>query len=51
MQRHEIMAALKGLGLKGMVAAFDDAVTNGIRRDRTSKEMVGDLLRALRESA
>lgn len=46
MQRHEIMAALKGLGLKGMVTAFDDAVTNGIRRDRTVMEMLGDLLRA-----
>ena len=46
MQRHEILAALKGLGLKGMVTAFDDAVTNGIRRDRTIMEMLGDLLRA-----
>ena len=46
MLRHEIVAALKGLGLKGMVAAFDDAVTNGIRRDRTVMEMLGDLLRA-----
>ncbi|TDW68130.1 DNA replication protein DnaC [Novosphingobium sp. PhB55] len=46
MQRHEIVAALKGLGLKGMVTAFDDAVTNGIRRDRTIMEMLGDLLRA-----
>nr|BAF03487.1 IstB-like ATP-biding protein [Novosphingobium sp. KA1] len=40
------MAALKGLGLKGMVTAFDDAVTNGIRRDRTIMEMLADLLRA-----
>lgn len=46
MQRHEIVAALKGLGLKGMVTAFDDAVTNGIRRDRTIMEMLADLLRA-----
>lgn len=46
MQRHEIVAALKGLGLKGMVTAFDDAVTNGIRRDRTIIEMLADLLRA-----
>lgn len=46
MQRHEIVAALKGLGLQGMVTAFDDAVTNGIRRDRTIMEMLGDLLRA-----
>jgi len=46
MQRHEMLAALKGLGLKGMIAAFDDAVTTGIRRDRTAMEMLGDLLRA-----
>ncbi|WP_404478785.1 IS21-like element ISSsp4 family helper ATPase IstB [Novosphingobium sp. BL-52-GroH] len=46
MQRHEIVAALKGLGLKGMVTAFDDAVPNGIRRDRTIMEMLADLLRA-----
>lgn len=46
MQRHEIVASLKGLGLKGMVTAFDDAVTNGIRRDRTIMEMLADLLRA-----
>jgi len=46
MQRHEIVATLKGLGLKGMVTAFDDAVTNGIRRDRTIMEMLADLLRA-----
>ena len=46
MQRHEIIGTLKGLGLKGMVAAFDDAVTNAIRRDRTVMEMLGDLLRA-----
>lgn len=46
MQRHEILTALNGLGLKGMSSAFDDAVTNGIRRDRTIMEMLGDLLRA-----
>lgn len=33
MQRHEMLAALKG-----MIAAFDDAVTTGIRRDRTAME-------------
>jgi DNA replication protein DnaC len=46
MQRHEMISALKGLGLKGMVAAFDDAVTHGIRRDRSVMEMLGDLLHA-----
>ena len=28
MQRHEIIAQLKALGLKGMAGAFDDAVVN-----------------------
>ena len=46
MQRHEMLGAMKGLGLKGMVAAFDDAVTGGIRRERTVMEMLGDLLHA-----
>ena len=30
MQRHEIIAHLKGLGLRGMASSFDDAVTTGI---------------------
>jgi DNA replication protein DnaC len=46
MQRHDMLAALKDLGLNGMIAAFDDAVTNGIRRNRTAMEMLADLLQA-----
>jgi hypothetical protein len=30
MQRHDMMKALTGLGLKGMAGAFDDAVTTDV---------------------
>lgn len=46
MQRHEIIAHLKALGLKGMAGAFDEAVTTGVQRGRTIHEMLTDLLRA-----
>jgi DNA replication protein DnaC len=46
MQRHEMIAHLKGLGLKGMASAFDDAVTTGLQKGRTIHEMLTDLLRA-----
>ena len=32
MQRHEMMTARAGLGLKGMASAFDEAVTTGLQR-------------------
>ena len=46
MQRHEMIAAMAGLGLKGMAGAFDDAVTTGIQRGRTITEILTDLLAA-----
>ena len=36
MQRHEMMAALAGMGLKGMAGAFDEAVTTGLQRKALS---------------
>ena len=36
MQRHEMIAAMSGLGLKGMASAFDEAVTTGVQRKRTA---------------
>ena len=36
MQRHEMMEALAGLGLQGMVGAFDEAVTTGLVRAETT---------------
>lgn len=45
-QRHDMIAAMGGLGLKGMAGAFDDAVTTGLQRNRTAMEILTDLLRA-----
>ncbi|MFG1450997.1 hypothetical protein V5F44_01925 [Xanthobacter sp. V2C-8] len=41
-----MIEALGQLGLKGMAAAFDDAVTTGLQRNRTALEMLADLLKA-----
>ena len=54
MQRHEMIAAMGDLGLKpvlsfaegGMAGAFDEAVTTGLQRKRTTMEILTDLLRA-----
>jgi DNA replication protein DnaC len=45
-QRHEMIAAMGGLGLKGMASAFDEAVTTGLQRNRTIMEVLTDLLQA-----
>lgn len=45
-QRHEMIAAMRSLGLKGMAGAFDEAVTTGLQRQRTMMEILTDLLRA-----
>jgi len=45
-QRHEMIAAMSGPGLKGMAGAFDEAVTTGVQRKRTAMEILTDLLRA-----
>jgi DNA replication protein DnaC len=46
MQRHEMIDAMRALGLKGMAGAFDEAVTTGVQRQRTTPEILTDLLRA-----
>ena len=46
MQRHEMITAMGSLGLKGMAGAFDEAVTTGLQRKRTTMEILTDLLRA-----
>lgn len=46
MQRHEMIAAMGQLGLKGMAGAFDEAVTTGVQRKRTATEILTDLLQA-----
>lgn len=35
--------AMRGLGLKGMAGAFDEAVTTGVQRQRTITEILTDL--------
>jgi hypothetical protein len=35
MQRHEMIDAMRGLGLKGMVGAFDEAVSASVPRLRS----------------
>ena len=46
MQRHEMIEAMRVLGLKGMAGAFDEAVTTGLQRKRATHEILTDLLRA-----
>lgn len=46
MQRHEMIAAMGALGLKGMAGAFDEAVTTALQRKRTVMEVLADLLHA-----
>ena len=46
MQRHDLIAAMGELHLRGMAAAFDEAVVQGIRQRRTVEEILGELLRA-----
>jgi len=41
-----MIEAMRGLGLKGMAGAFDEAVTTGLQRQRAMMEILTDLLRA-----
>ena len=46
MQRPELLATLSELKLRGMAAAFDEAVVQGLRLRRPVEQILGDLLRA-----
>ncbi len=46
MQRHDLIAAMGELHLRGMAATFDETVVQGIRQRRTVEEILGELLRA-----
>ena len=46
MQRHDLIAAMNELGLRGMAAAYDDAVTTGVKRQRDVTEILADLIKA-----
>ena len=41
-----MITAMGQLGLKGMASAFDEAVTTGLQRKRTTMEVLADLLQA-----
>jgi DNA replication protein DnaC len=45
-QRHELIAAMGELHLRGMAAAFEETVVQGIRQRRTVEEILAELLRA-----
>jgi DNA replication protein DnaC len=46
MRRHELITAMGELRLRGMAAAFDEAVVRGVRQRHTIEEILGELLRA-----
>lgn len=43
MQRHEVMEQLKALKLYGMVSAFDETVSRGVKQQQTMVELPGQL--------
>jgi len=48
MERHELMAVMAELSLAGMRAAYDEVMSDGLKRQRTVQQILGDLLAAER---
>lgn len=48
MERHELMALMAELSLAGMRAAYDEVMSDGLKRQRTAQQILGDLLAAER---
>lgn len=48
MERHELMALMAELSLAGMRAAYDEVMSDGLKRQRTVQQILGDLLAAER---
>ena len=46
MERSEILDAMAGLKLFGMKAAYDEIVTNAVKRQHEPQRIIGDLLAA-----
>ncbi|WP_431857267.1 IS21-like element helper ATPase IstB [Azospirillum sp.] len=46
MERHELMAMMAELSLAGMRAAYDEVMSDGLKRQRTVQQILGDLLAA-----
>ena len=43
MERHELMAVMAELSLAGMRAAYDEVMSDGLKRQRTVQQILGDL--------
>ena len=46
MERHEVLEMMAELKLHGMRAAYDEIVTDGIKRKWTTQRIIGALLQA-----
>jgi len=46
MERHDILAMMAELKLLGMRLAFDEVLTNGVKRQHPAQQIIGDLLAA-----
>lgn len=48
MERHELMAMMAELSLAGMRTVYDEVMADGLKRQRTVQQILGDLLAAER---
>lgn len=48
MERHDLIALMAELSLSGMRAAYDEVIADGLKRQRTVQQILGDLLVAER---
>src|SRR5690348_9525237 len=46
MERHQIIEMMRELKLAGMRGAFDEILANGLKRQHSIPQIIGDLLRA-----
>ncbi len=46
MERHDILAMMAELKMLGMRLAFDEVLTNGVKRQHPAQQIIGDLLAA-----
>ena len=46
MERHDLLALMAKLKLAGMRAAYDDVIRDGLKRQRSVQQILGDLLSA-----
>ncbi|MCP5114503.1 MAG: hypothetical protein GY953_27050, partial [bacterium] len=46
MERHEVLEMMADLKLHGMRVAYDEIVTDGIKREWTTQRIIGTLLQA-----